>query len=255
MLLVMDVGNTNTVLGVYAGDEIVARWRLTTERDRTIDEYGILCRNLFTLAKLDFTAIKAIAISSVVPTLNFTLYKMAITYFHLEPLFVEPEKNSGIKIHYDTPQAVGADRVVNAVAAFHKYGGPCIVVDFGTATTFDAISPIGDYLGGVITPGVQISSEALFLRASRLPRVQIRHPEKVVGTSTIMSIQSGLYFGYIGLVDGILTRMIDELGPQKTVIATGGLAPLIGKGSAIIEIIDDDLLLEGLKLIYERNQS
>ncbi|MBK7992631.1 MAG: type III pantothenate kinase [Blastocatellia bacterium] len=255
MLLVMDVGNTNTVLGVYAGDEIVARWRLTTERDRTIDEYGILCRNLFTLAKLDFTAIKAIAISSVVPTLNFTLYKMAITYFEIEPLFVEPEKNSGIKIHYDTPQAVGADRVVNAVAAFHKYGGPCIVVDFGTATTFDAISPAGDYLGGVITPGVQISSEALFLRASRLPRVQIRHPEKVVGTSTIMSIQSGLYFGYIGLVDGILTRMIDELGPQKTVIATGGLAPLIGKGSAIIEIIDDDLLLEGLKLIYERNQS
>ncbi|MBN8725621.1 MAG: type III pantothenate kinase [Acidobacteria bacterium] len=254
MLLVMDVGNTNTVLGVYAGDEIVARWRLTTERDRTIDEYGILCRNLFTLAKLDFTAIKAIAISSVVPTLNFTLYKMAITYFEIEPLFVEPEKNSGIKIHYDTPQAVGADRVVNAVAAFHKYGGPCIVVDFGTATTFDAISPAGDYLGGVITPGVQISSEALFLRASRLPRVQIRHPEKVVGTSTIMSIQSGLYFGYIGLVDGILTRMIDELGPQKTVIATGGLAPLIGKGSAIIEIIDDDLLLEGLKLIYERNQ-
>jgi type III pantothenate kinase len=255
MLLVMDVGNTNTVLGVYRGDEIVARWRLTTERDRTIDEYGILCRNLFTLAKLDFTAIKAIAISSVVPTLNFTLYKMAVTYFEIEPLFVEPEKNSGVKIHYDTPQAVGADRVVNAVAAFHKYGGPCIVVDFGTATTFDAISPTGDYLGGVITPGVQISSEALFLRASRLPRVQIRHPEKVVGTSTIMSIQSGLYFGYIGLVDGILTRMIEELGPQKNVIATGGLAPLIGKGSAIIEIIDDDLLLEGLKLIYERNKS
>ncbi|MBI4853226.1 MAG: type III pantothenate kinase [Acidobacteria bacterium] len=254
MLLVLDVGNTNTVLGVYKNDEIVARWRLTTERDRTIDEYGILCRNLFTLAKLDPTEITAIAISSVVPTLNFTLYKMAVNYFGLEPLFVEPAKNAGIKIYYDTPQAVGADRVVNAVAAFHKYGGPCIVVDFGTATTFDAISPIGDYLGGVITPGIQISSEALFLRASRLPRVQIRHPEKVVGTSTIMSIQSGLYFGYIGLVDGILKRMIDELGPQKTVIATGGLAPLIGKGSEIIQIIDDDLLLEGLKLIYERNK-
>lgn len=254
MLLVLDVGNTNTVLGVYKNDVIVARWRLTTERDRTIDEYGILCRNLFTLAKLDPTEISAIAISSVVPTLNFTLYKMAVNYFGLEPLFVEPEKNSGIKIYYDTPQAVGADRVVNAVAAFHKYGGPAIVVDFGTATTFDAISPAGDYLGGVITPGIQISSEALFLRASRLPRVQIRHPEKVVGTSTIMSIQSGLYFGYIGLVDGILKRMIEELGPQKTVIATGGLAPLIGKGSEIIEIIDDDLLLEGLKLIYERNK-
>jgi type III pantothenate kinase len=255
MLLVLDVGNTNTVLGVYQEAELLARWRLTTERDRTVDEYGILCRNLFTLAKLDFTQIDAIAISSVVPTLNFTLYKMAMTYFHLEPLFVEPEKNSGIKIHYDTPQAVGADRVVNAVAAFQKYGGPCIVVDFGTATTFDAISSTGDYLGGVITPGIQISSEALFLRASRLPRVEIRHPEKVVGTSTIMSIQSGLYFGYIGLVDGILSRMIEELGEQKTVIATGGLAPLIGKGSSIIKVVDDNLLLEGLKIIYEKNKT
>lgn len=255
MLLVLDVGNTNTVLGVYKGDELLARWRLTTERDRTVDEYGILCRNLFTLAKLDFTQIDAIAISSVVPTLNFTLYKMAMTYFHLEPLFVEPEKNAGITIHYDTPQAVGADRVVNAVAAFQKYGGPCIVVDFGTATTFDAISSTGDYLGGVITPGVHISSEALFLRASRLPRVEIRHPEKVVGTSTIMSIQSGLYFGYIGLVDGILTRMIEELGEQKSVIATGGLAPLIGKGSSIIKVVDDNLLLEGLKIIYEKNKA
>lgn len=254
MLLVLDVGNTNTVLGVYEGDSLVARWRLTTERDRTIDEYGILCRNLFTLAKLDPGAIDAIAISSVVPPLNFTLYKMALSYFHIEPLFVEPSKNAGIKIHYDTPQDVGADRVVNAVAAYHKYGGPCIVVDFGTATTFDAIAANGDYLGGVITPGIQISSEALFLRAARLPRVEIRHPDKVVGTSTIGSIQSGLYHGYIGLVDGILSKMIDELGAQKTIIATGGLAPLIGKGSALIKEIDDNLLLEGLKLIYERNR-
>lgn len=255
MLFVIDVGNTNTVLGVYDKDELVARWRLTTERQRTVDEYGILCRNLFTLAKLDPDKIDALAISSVVPPLNFTLYKMATTYFNIEPLFVEPAKNAGIKIHYDTPDAVGADRVVNAVAAFHKYGGPCIVVDFGTATTFDAISSEGDYLGGVISPGVNISSEALFLHAARLPRVQIRHPERVVGTSTIVSIQSGLYFGYIGLVDGILTRMIAELGPQKTIIATGGLAPLIGKGSALIETIDDNLLLEGLKLIYERNKA
>lgn len=254
MLFVLDVGNTNTVLGVYKGDELLARWRLTTERERTVDEYGILCRNLFMLAKLDPTEITAMAISSVVPPLNFTLYKMATTYFNLEPLFVNPSKNSGIKIHYENPQDVGADRVVNAVAAFHKYGGPSIVVDFGTATTFDAISADGDYLGGVITPGIHISSEALFLRAARLPRVQITHPDKVVGTSTIMSIQSGLYHGYIGLVDGILTKMIEELGEQKTIVATGGLAPLIGKGSTLIREIDDNLLLEGLKLIYERNK-
>src|SRR3984885_7665606 len=163
MLFVLDVGNTNTVLGVYSGEQLLAHWRLTTDRHRTVDEYGILCRNLFTLGKFDSTAIDSIAISSVVPPLNFVLYKMATTYFHVEPLFVEPDKNAGIKIHYDTPHDVGADRVVNAVAAFHKYGGPCIVVDFGTATTFDAISSEGDYLGGVITPGIYISSEALFL--------------------------------------------------------------------------------------------
>ncbi|MEW6729864.1 MAG: type III pantothenate kinase [Acidobacteriota bacterium] len=255
MLFVLDVGNTNTVLGVYQDETLVARWRLTTERERTVDEYGILCRNLFTIAQLDPTAIDAIAISSVVPPLNFTLYKMATTYFNTEPLFVEPSKNAGIKIHYDTPQDVGADRVVNAVAAYHKYGGPCIVVDFGTATTFDAISEQGDYLGGIITPGIAISSEALFLRAARLPRVQIRRPERVVGTSTVASIQSGLYHGYIGLVDGILTKMISELGPQKTIVATGGLAPLIGKGSELISEIDDNLLLEGLRLIYERNRT
>jgi type III pantothenate kinase len=253
MLLVLDVGNTNTVLGVYDGDDLLARWRLTTQRERTVDEYGVLCRNLFTLANLDSSKITAIAISSVVPPLNFTLYKMATTYFRLEPLFVEPNKNAGIKIYYDSPQDVGADRVVNAVAAFHKYGGPCIIVDFGTATTFDAIDAQGDYLGGVITPGIHISSEALFLRAARLPRVEIKHPETVVGRSTVGSIQSGLYFGYIGLVDGILRRMIDELGPQQTVVATGGLAPLIGKGSTLIDRIDDNLLLEGLKIIYQRN--
>lgn len=254
MLLVLDVGNTNTVLGVYREETLVARWRLTTERDRTVDEYGILCRNLFTFAGLDSTRITAIAISSVVPPLNFTLYKMALDYFRVEPLFVDPKSNAGIGIDYDTPQDVGADRVVNAVAAYQKYGGPCVVVDFGTATTFDAIAANGDYLGGVIAPGINISSEALFQRASRLPRVEIRHPERVVGKSTVGSIQSGLYFGYIGLVDGILRRMVEELGPQKTIIATGGLAPLIGRGSALIDAVDNDLTLEGLKLIYERNK-
>ena len=254
MLLVIDVGNTNTVLGLYEGDRIIHSWRLTTERQRTTDEYGILCRNLFELSGVKWDAITAIAIASVVPPLNYTLRRMASVYFHVEPLFIEPAKNSGMPVRYDPPSDVGADRIVNGVAAFERYGGPCVVVDFGTATTFDAISRDGEYLGGVICPGVQVSAEALFARAARLPRVEISRPEKVVGTSTVGSIQSGLYFGYVGLVDGILRRMVAELGEGTRVIATGGLASLIGKGTDLIEIIDPDLTLEGLRLIYERNR-
>lgn len=253
MLLVIDVGNTNTVLGVYDGKTLINHWRLTTERERTVDEYGILCRNLFTFANLESDKITGIAISSVVPPLNFTLLRMSLTYFHLEPMFVRPTENVGMPILYNTPQDVGADRVVNAVAAYTRHGGPCIVVDFGTATTFDAISAKGEYLGGVIAPGVNISSEALFQRTARLPRVDIRHPERVIGTSTVGSIQSGLYFGYIGLVEGILKRMVEELGQPKSVIATGGLARLIGKGSELITEIDEYITLEGLRLIYLRN--
>ncbi len=254
MLLVIDVGNTNTVLGVYQGEKLTNHWRLTTERERTVDEYGILCRNLFEFAHLEPDKVDGIIIASVVPPLNFTLFRMAMVYFRQEPLFVRPTENVGMPIRYNSPTDVGADRIVNAVAAFQRYGGPCVVVDFGTATTFDAISAEGEYLGGIITPGVNISSEALFQRAARLPRVDIRHPEKVIGDSTVTSIQSGLYFGYIGLVEGILKRMEEELGPLKAVIATGGLARLIGKGTSVITEIDDNLTLEGLRLIYLKNK-
>ncbi len=254
MLFVIDVGNTNTTLGVYHDDALIAHWRLTTERERTTDEYGIMCRNLFTYAGIEPEKVAAIAVASVVPPLNFTIYRMAQTYFHREPFFVRPTENVGMPIRYDAPTDVGADRIVNAVAAYERHGGPCIVVDFGTATTFDAISAAGEYLGGVITPGVNVSAEALFQRAARLPRVNIARPASVVGRSTVGSIQSGLYFGYIGLVEGILRRMTEEMGELKAVIATGGLARLIGKGSDLITEIDENLTLEGLRLIHRRNQ-
>ncbi len=253
MLLVIDVGNTNTVLGLYDGDRLVHSWRLTTERQRTTDEYGILCRNLFELTGVEWSSITAVAIASVVPPLNHTLWRMSVVYFRTEPLFIDPATNSGMPVRYTPPSDVGADRIVNGVAAFQRYGGPCVVVDFGTATTFDAISADGDYLGGVICPGVMVSAEALFARAARLPRVEIAKPEAVIGTSTVGSIQSGLFYGYVGLVDGILRRMLDELGPGTRVVATGGLASLFGKEASLIEIVDADLTLEGLRLIYERN--
>lgn len=252
MLLVIDVGNTNMALGVYDGPQLVASWRLTTDRERTVDELGILCRNLFTLAGLEFQVIQGIVISSVVPTLDFPLRKMAATYFHLDPLFVDASLPTGMPIRYENPMDVGADRIADGVAALAKYGRPCVVVDFGTATTFDVISKEGEYLGGIIAPGIAISAEALFLRAAKLPRVDIRRPSSLIGTSTIGSIQSGLYYGYIGLVDGILQRLLDELGEPTKIIATGGLAHLIGRASKFIQTIDDNLTLDGLRLIYER---
>src|SRR5437016_3288477 len=212
MLLVIDIGNTNTSLGVFDGKKLVAHWRLTTARSRTVDEWGVHARNLFALAGLDFKSIDAIAIASVVPPLNFTLKRMAEVYFDLTPLFVDHTVDTGVQILYQPPSDVGADRIVDAVAAIHKYGAPCIVVDFGTATTFDAINSKGEYLGGVITPGITISSDALFERAAKLPRVEIKQPPHVIGSSTVEAMQSGLYYGYVGLVDGILQRMIGELG-------------------------------------------
>jgi type III pantothenate kinase len=255
MLLVIDVGNTNTSLGVYEGERLVAAWRLTTARARTVDEYGVHARNLFAFAGIDFKAIKAVAIASVVPPLNYTLKRMAELYFDRTPLFIDHTVETGVPILYQPPSDVGADRIVDAVAAVHKYGAPCIIVDFGTATTFNAINARGEYLGGVITPGINISAEALFSRTARLPPVEIKRPLSVIGTSTIGAMQSGLYYGYAGLVDGILRRMIEELGGSPRVIATGGLASLIATGSELIETIDETITLEGLRLIYERTQA
>jgi len=253
MLLVIDIGNTNTVVGVYDEDNLAAHWRLTTERNRTVDEYGIQFRNLFMLAGLDAKAISAITISSVVPPLNYTLSKMSQLYFGLLPMFVDHLTETGMPIRYYPETDVGADRIVNSVAAIARYGAPCIVVDFGTATTFDAVTARGEYAGGVITPGLNISAEALFQRAARLSRVEIKRPDELIGQTTVSSVQSGLYYGYIGLVDGILRRMIGELGGQPKVIATGGLAKLIGRGCELIEEIDENLTLEGLRLIHQRS--
>ena len=260
MLLTLDVGNSNTVLGLYRlnSDELVTSWRISTLRAQTIDEYGVLLLNLFSMRKIEATEVSSIIISSVVPPLDSTLRQVCEQYFNLKAMFVEPGIKTGMPILVDNPAELGADRLVNGVAAFARYGGPCIVVDFGTATTFDVISAKGEYIGGVIAPGLAISAEALFARAAKLSRVDVKKPSKVVGTNTVAHIQSGLYYGYIGLVDGILERILNETRhpdtPAPKIIATGGLARLIVDDSRFIDTIDDMLTLDGLRLIYERNR-
>jgi type III pantothenate kinase len=258
MLLCIDVGNTNTVLGLYELDPGDGRlrdsFRVQTEKDRTGDEYGLQLKALFEFGGLRLSDVHDVIISSVVPPMAFPLEQMCRRFFGMRPLFVGPGLKTGMPVLYENPREVGADRIVNAVAAYDKWPQGLIVVDFGTATTFDAVTPKGEYLGGAIAPGISISMEALFQRASKLPRVSFERPERVVGRNTVASMQSGLVFGYVGLVDGICGRMAAELGFPVKVVATGGLAPLIATVSQRIELVDDQLTLDGLRILYQRNR-
>ena len=254
MLLALDVGNTNITIGTFEDDRLKAHWRLRTVHERTTDEFGILLRNLFSLFSLDLARVDGLIISSVVPPLDFALASMARRYFNIEALFVTPETDTGLKILYDNPREVGADRVVNSVAAFHNYGGPCVVVDLGTAITFDAVSAHAEYLGGLICPGIGIAVEALFSKTARLPLVEFREPQRLIGTNTVASMQAGLYYGAVGMIDGILERLIKQLGPETRTIATGGQAELIVPGSRYLSETAENLTLEGLQLIWERNR-
>ena len=254
-ILVIDVGNTNTVLGLYQGASLRALWRLATSHERTADEYGILIHDLFALEKLTASDISGIMIASVVPPMNYVLAEVARKYFKMEAQFLGPGTRTGMAIMVETPQEVGADRIADAVAAYDKYGGPCIVVDFGTAITFDAISAKGEYLGGAIMPGIGIAAEALFQHTARLPRVEIREPDRVIGTNTISNIQSGLFYGAVDAVDGMLDRLCAILGKQTKVIAAGGHAPLVAGASKYKPLIDSSLTLDGLRIIYHRSHS
>ena len=257
MLLVIDVGNTNIVLGVYDGKKLINDWRVATNKDKTSDEYGLVIDQIFNYHGLKTSDIDAVMISSVVPPLMYTLQAVSKKYFKCDPYIVGPGIKTGMNIKYDNPKEVGADRIVNAVAAYEQYGGPIIVVDFGTAITFCAISKSGEYLGGAIAPGIKISSEALFMRTAKLPKVEIVKPDRVICKNTVSSIQAGLIYGYVGLVDNIIAKMKEELseeGEVKTVVATGGLASLISSESKYINRIDKLLTLEGLRIIYDRNK-
>ncbi len=249
----LDVGNTNTVLGVYEEDELKFHWRIETSRNKTEDEYGMIVKNLFQHVGITFDQIEGIIISSVVPPIMFSLEQMCQKYFHIKPMIVGPGMKTGLNIKYENPREVGADRIVNAVAAIHEYGSPLIIVDFGTATTYCYIDEDGHYMGGAIAPGINISTEALYSRAAKLPRIEIIRPDHVVGKNTVAAMQAGILYGYVGQVDGIVNRMKEQSKKTPTVVATGGLAPLIGEEAQSIDIIDPLLTLKGLCLIYKRN--
>jgi len=254
MLLAIDVGNTHTVLGLFEGEGVRAHWRVATRKDATPDEVGVLLRELFAGAGFDPAAVTGVIVSSVVPDLNEVLQKAGTRYFRSEPLFVEPGVRTGLPILYENPHEVGADRIVNAVAALARYGAPVIVLDFGTATTLDVVSAKGEYLGGVIAPGLGISAEALFARAARLSRVPLKRPRRVIGTNTEESVQSGLFHGYAALVEGLVRRVRAELGADARVVATGGIARVFEGEMPFLDAIDPGLTLEGLRLIWEKNR-
>ena len=254
MLLALDAGNSNITIGAFDGRKMRAQWRLRTVHEQTADEWGILLRNLFAPAGLDIAAVDGIIIASVVPPIDSTLALMTQRYFGTEAMFVGPRTNLGLTVCYDNPNEVGADRLVNGVAGFYKYGGPCVIVDFGTTINFDVISKNAEYLGGAIAVGIGIAIEALFSKTARLPLVDFRPPKDVVGTNTVASMQSGLYFGAVGMIDGILERVIEKLGPDTKVIGTGGQARMIAGGSRYLKTLDEHLTLEGLQMIWERNK-
>lgn len=253
MLLALDVGNTNITIGAFDGQTLASRWRLRTIREQTADEWGILLRNLFTLAGLDLANVRGVIISSVVPAVDQPLEAMSERYFGRRPVFVNSAIDLGIAVRYDNPRDVGADRLVNAVAAKAKYGSPCIVVDLGTTINFDIVGAGGDFLGGVICPGIGMSISGLFAKTARLPMVDFREPEKLIGSNTVGSITSGLYYGFIGMIDGLTERMIAELGPETKAVATGGQGQLIVDASRFVKVYDEDLTLDGLRMIWERS--